>query len=178
MPFPRSRKLRQSPSAHPAINTTHSVHAEPERSTSLTYFYIHAQVVHRSLSRRASPPASLGHFLRSSGLTQVAMKCLLPARGALTAPSVRLWHSSVVGQCCCSTLGKIKATLHPSTWFSDTALVVHLCRMSPLRLPDSQNGKFQGYSFRQTLCQQQSFLRQFCTVNHPEAVVYEQNMLL
>jgi len=85
MPFPRSRKLRQSPSAHPAINTTHSVHAEPERSTSLTYFYIHAQVVHRSLSRRASPPASLGHFLRSSGLTQVAMKCLLPARGALTA---------------------------------------------------------------------------------------------
>jgi hypothetical protein len=99
MPLSRSRKLSQPPGTHMAINAAHCVDAEPQSPTAFTYLQIHAQVVHHSLSRRTSPPASLGFFSGRDGLTQVAGKRRRHPAELSMAPSVKLRHSSVVTQC-------------------------------------------------------------------------------
>jgi hypothetical protein len=100
MSLSRSRKLSQPSSTHTAINTIHYVVAEPKRPAAFAYLQIHAQVVHSSLSRRSSPPASLGFFQRSRmGSPRLLGKRRRLSRRALTAPSIKLRRSSVVAQC-------------------------------------------------------------------------------
>jgi hypothetical protein len=180
MSLPRSRIFRQSPGASPAVHTIHNCCAEPKRSTPFTYLQVHAQVVHYSLSRRSSPPASLGLFQRSSGLAQVAGKCRHHPR-ALAAPSVQRRHPAVFVSVRSKYLGKNH--IHPA---SRSTPVQMQCQplsfiLDQDRVPHcypSRFGKSQGYSFRQNLCQRISFLRQPFPVNHQEAVVCEQNILL
>lgn len=109
MSLSRCRKLSQPPQTGTAVNTIHSGAAEPERSTAFAYLQIHAQVVHRSLSRRSSPPASLDFF---SGRGMGSPRLL---RSVVTAPQS---SGGSIGQApaliCrglvrCSTLGKIKS---------------------------------------------------------------------
>jgi hypothetical protein len=106
------RKLRQSPSASPAVHAVHS-HAEPKRSTPFTYFQVHAQVVHfvpfqtKVLPRQASI---------SSMVEWACLSCYgtpLACSQNSMALSITRQHSSVVVLCACSTLGKIESTLHP-----------------------------------------------------------------
>ena len=108
----RCRKLRQSPSAAPAVHTVCSL-AEPKRSTPFTYLQFHAQVVHFVPFQGVILPGKP----RFSSMVEWACPSCYGTPPACSqssmAPSITRRHSSVVVQCACSTLGKIESTLHP-----------------------------------------------------------------
>jgi hypothetical protein len=88
-------------------------------------------------------------------------------------------HSSVVALVRCSTLGKIKSTLHllhPWSQMQPLSSVLHQDCVS-LFHSGSHNGKSVGYSFRQKWCQHLSFLRQPFSLNHQQSVIYAQYSL-
>ena len=97
MPLSRFGKLCQSLRAQPAVNSIQGNNAEPKRPASFTYLQVQAQVVHRSLSRRVSPPGEPPAFLHPCVLTRLLGSAIHHLQGS-PAPSARLRHPSQVAQ--------------------------------------------------------------------------------
>jgi hypothetical protein len=92
---------------------------------------------------------SLDIFQRSSGLTQVARKSSLSPQEALSALSVKRWHSSVVAQCGVIPWENSSTCITFTAGLDQSSAIVHLWGVA-LRLDSgSELGKSQGYSFRQ-----------------------------
>lgn len=78
----------------------------------------------------------------------------------------------------CSTLGKINFTLPLSTPKISRRRVLSQPQSKGLSIAtDSLNGKFQGYSFRQNPCQQETFLQLIDAKNLIECVIWTDKLL-
>ena len=109
-----SRKLRQLPSASPAINTINHDPAEPEHPATFTNFQIHAQVIHFGPFKAYFSPDEPQVFQRSEWAHPVVWNVIAtPQRlywPCRSNAGVQLSLLSVV-----SYLGKIHPRAFPST---------------------------------------------------------------
>ena len=143
MLLPWRRKRSQFPRASAAVHALHCFHAEPKRPAPFTYLQFHAQVVHFVLSRRSSPPAASVFFSDRMGS---------PGCYEVSSPSPQSSHRPCrfsSGACLsfslrCSTLGKIKSTLHPlHPWFSmqSPSIILHQEASPSLQNPSMESLK-------------------------------------
>jgi hypothetical protein len=103
----RSRKLRQSPSASPAVHTVRA-RTEPKRPAPFTYLQIHAQVVHFvPFQGVLLPRTSLGFFSGRVGSSKLLWNAVRFAASLYWFSRSTRQHSSVVASVRCRTLGKI-----------------------------------------------------------------------
>ncbi len=173
MSRPRSRKLRQQHRARTAVNSLQRVVAKPQRPAPLTHLQVHAQAVHRSLSRRSSPPASLGPFSAVEwarpGCSQMPRSPPELSRPHRSRSDTRLWlfgyfpRRLFIANPLSRKIAAASSPPNPRNRPSSSILELY-CRSQSCS--EFQSGKCQGYSFRQNSCQGISCILQSFAVYH------------